>query len=102
MNEKNNNRQQKIEEFLLNPDKVIFESIGELSEAINFLKSKFDGIDIESLEQLIGTDGKTPVLGEDYLTDEEYNGLGEVLIIIGLIILGLVLCAISYMFAKII
>ena len=65
------NRKDRIEDFLLNPDKVIFEMLDELGVAVKQLKK----IDIENIEKLIGKDGKTPEKGIDYMTQEEINKL---------------------------
>ena len=65
------NRKDRIEDFLLNPNKVIFEMLDELGVAVKQLKK----IDIENIEKLIGKDGKTPEKGIDYMTQEEINEL---------------------------
>lgn len=77
MEPKSKTRQERIEDFLLNPDKVVFESIEELNDALSVLRETFAGIDLTQLEQLQGENGKTPVRGEDYFTDAEMNALQE-------------------------
>lgn len=76
--ETNNNaqvRQQKIEKFLLDPDKAIFENITEFEAAVTRLVQILSVVDIESLEQLQGKDGYTPVRGKDYFTEEDIAGI---------------------------
>jgi len=69
------NRQKKIEKFLLDKDKAIFENIEEFSSALQTLIAKLDGVDLENLESLAGSDGHTPQKGVDYFTPEEIDGL---------------------------
>lgn len=69
----NTTRQQRIENFLLNPDKEIFNSLEQFNEAVEYIKSILGNLDLNELEKLQGEDGKTPVLGVDYLTDEDLD-----------------------------
>lgn len=62
--------------------KLIQESVKESPETATDLLNELGdnleslgGIDLSNLETLKGVDGKTPVLGEDYLTKEEIEGL---------------------------
>lgn len=64
-------RLNKIEDFQLNPDKAIFETLDEFSSAITHLLSKLEGV--EGVEKLIGKNGTTPVRGEDYYTPEDLD-----------------------------
>lgn len=64
-------RQEKIEEFLLDPDKAIFENIDELANALVTLAERLEDVDLSQLEQLQGRDGDTPQKGVDYFTEEE-------------------------------
>lgn len=66
-------RQQKIEDFLLNPDKEIFNSLEDFNDSINYIKSLLGNLDLNDLEKIQGEDGKTPELGVDYLTDEDLD-----------------------------
>lgn len=66
-------RQQKIENFLLNPDKEIFNSLEDFNEAIKYIQSLVGNLDLNDLEKIQGKDGKTPVLGVDYLTNEDLD-----------------------------
>jgi len=66
-------RQQKIENFLLNPDKEIFNSLQEFNDSINYIKSLVGNLDLDGLDKIQGEDGKSPVLGIDYLTDEDLD-----------------------------
>lgn len=68
-------RTQKIEEFLLNPDKVVFESLEEFSAAVAALLDILSSVDINALEKLRGEDGKTPERGVDYFNEEDIAGL---------------------------
>lgn len=85
MNPENNKpkpmtRQQKIEAFLLDPEKTIFQSLEEFQADVARLLEIFEGVDISSLEQLVGEDGKTPVRGEDYFTDEDLQAIEDFII----------------------
>ncbi len=73
-------RQQKIEAFLLDPEKTIFQSLEEFQAAAEQLLQIFEGVDIASLEQLVGEDGKTPVRGEDYFTEEDIRAIEDFII----------------------
>lgn len=66
-------RQQKIENFLLNPDKEIFNSLQDFNDSINYIKELVGNLDLNDLEKLQGEDGHNPELGIDYLTDEDLN-----------------------------
>lgn len=68
-------RQQKIEEFLLNPQKATFESLEQFESAVNELLDIFSAINIEALEKLEGEDGKTPVRGVDYMNEDDFKAL---------------------------
>lgn len=70
-----NDRIQRVENFLLDPDKAIFDQLNEFDEAVRFLRETLAAIDVAQLEQLIGKDGYTPVIGVDYFTDEDLNGI---------------------------
>ena len=72
-----NSRVKKVEDFLLNPEKVLFTSIEELQEAVDNLVASLSGVDISKLEAIKGEDGKTPVRGTDYLTDEDLQSLQD-------------------------
>lgn len=73
-------RQQRIEQFLLDPEKTIFQSLEEFQAAVSQLLQIFEGVDIGSLEQLVGEDGKTPVRGEDYFTEEDLRAIEDFII----------------------
>jgi hypothetical protein len=70
-------RQQRIEEFLLNPQKATFESLEQFESAVNELLDIFSAINIEALETLEGEDGKTPVRGVDYMNEEDFKALED-------------------------
>lgn len=70
-------RTQRIEEFLLNPDKVVFESIEEFQVAVRQLLDIFNAVDLASLERLEGKDGYTPKRGVDYFTEEDLQGIEQ-------------------------
>jgi hypothetical protein len=76
--EKNKNpRVQKVEDFLLNPEKVVFESLEEFGVAVNTLIKMLEGVDLSTLEQLHGTDGKNPERGVDYFTEEDMTAIEQ-------------------------
>lgn len=64
-------RTQKIEQFLLDPEKVIFESLEEFQQATQELLDILSGVDLESLEKIEGKNGYTPVRGKDYFTQQD-------------------------------
>lgn len=70
-----NPRVQKVEDFLLNPEKVIFETLEEFQGSINILIKMLEGVDLSTLEQLQGNDGKTPERGVDYFNEEDMNAI---------------------------
>lgn len=74
-NNKEMTRQQKIEAFLLNPEKVTFESIEEFSGAINTLLKAFEGVDLATLEMIQGEDGQTPQRGVHYMTPDDIKAI---------------------------
>ena len=70
-NNQNKTREQKIEAFLIDPEKTIFETLTEFESSISMLTSLLENVDIDSLEKLEGQDGETPVRGEQYWTEED-------------------------------
>ncbi len=70
-------RQQKIEDFLLNPDKEIFNSLQDFNDSVNYIKSLIGNLDLNELEKIQGEDGKTPELGVDYLTNEDLDKIDQ-------------------------
>lgn len=68
-----NNRTKTVEDFLLDPQRVIFEQLTEFQKAVDILTPFMENIDFETLTTLKGEDGKTPVRGVDYFTDEDLD-----------------------------
>lgn len=66
-------RTQKIEQFLLDPEKVIFESLEEFEQATQELLDILANVDLEQLEKIEGKEGYTPVRGKDYFTKEDLD-----------------------------
>jgi hypothetical protein len=66
-------RQQKIEEFLLNPDKTIFKSLEDFNDSIKYIQRLLGNLDLNDLEKIQGENGKSPELGVDYLTEEDLD-----------------------------
>jgi len=64
-------RQQKIEEFLLDPQKATFETLEAFEAAVSELLDLLSAINVDSLEKIQGKDGVTPVYGKDYMTEED-------------------------------
>ena len=73
-------RQEKIENFLLDPDKVIFESMEEFAEATAEILSFLKNVDFESLEKIQGENGVTPIFGEDFFTEDDMKGIEEFIV----------------------
>lgn len=69
----NESRARRIEEFLLDPEKVLFESIQEFKEATDIILPFLQQIDPENLETIVGEDGYTPQRGVDYMTDADLD-----------------------------
>lgn len=65
---------------MLDPEKSIFQSLEEFQAAVEQLLQIFDGVDIGSLEQLVGEDGKTPVRGEDYFTEDDLQAIEDFIV----------------------
>lgn len=74
-NNQQNNRVKKVENFLLDPEKVTFESLEEFKIALDTLIPLLQGVNLAELETLQGEDGYTPVRGVDYMTDDDINAL---------------------------
>lgn len=68
-------RIQRVEDFLLDPDKAIFDQLNEFDEAVKFLRENLAGVDLAALQQLVGKDGYSPQIGLDYFTDEDLDGI---------------------------
>ena len=58
----------KIENYMIDPEKAVFEAILEFKESL-------DKINIDKIESLQGIDGITPVKGVDYMTEKEAKDL---------------------------
>lgn len=74
------NRLQLAEDFILNPEKVLFELLTEFQDGIAVLQDIFKDVNIAELQNLKGkdgVDGKTPVFGVDYMTDEDITAIQE-------------------------
>ena len=74
---KQDNRISKIEKYLLDPERTVFEMLSDFEGSIEEIKKALSGVDIEELKTLKGVDGKTPTKGEDYFTDEELDSIEE-------------------------
>lgn len=70
-----NERIQRIENFLLDPERALFTTMEEFSAAINEILPILRGIDINTLATLQGEDGRTPERGVDYMTQEDIDAL---------------------------
>ena len=70
-----NNRVSRIEEFLLDPEKTLFELLEEFGGSVEEIKNALSQIDVANLETLKGEDGKTPERGVDYFTDEDLDNI---------------------------
>lgn len=80
MPENNNNaadRQKKIEAFLLDPEKTIFETITQFEGAVTTLTDILSRVDLDTLDKLQGADGKTPVRGVDYFNEEDIQAFQD-------------------------
>lgn len=69
------NRVSRIEEFLLDPEKTLFELLEEFGGSVEEIKNALSQIDVANLETLKGEDGKTPERGVDYFTDEDLDNI---------------------------
>ena len=70
-------RQKRVEDFILNPDKVMFTSVEELKEAVDEVRNFLKDVDIAELDKLQGEDGKTPVRGVDYFTPQDIQAFED-------------------------
>lgn len=79
--ETNNNqksRQEIAEDFILNPNKVLFEMMTEFGDGIAVIQEIFANVDIDSLKVLKGkdgVDGTTPIRGKDYMTKADLRAI---------------------------
>lgn len=73
--EKQTSRVSRIEEFLLDPEKTIFELLEEFGNSVEEIRSALSQVDVSNLETLKGEDGKTPERGVDYFTDEDLDNI---------------------------
>lgn len=73
--EKQTNRVSRIEEFLLDPEKTIFELLEEFGNSVEEIRNALSQVDVANLETLKGEDGKTPERGVDYFTDEDLDNI---------------------------
>ena len=71
---KNKDRRKRIEDFILNPDKAILEDIDTFAESVDILIEALAKLP-ENIDTIKGEDGKSPIKGEDYLTDAEMDAL---------------------------
>ena len=69
------NRVSRIEEFLLDPEKTLFELLEEFGGSVEEIRNALSQIDVANLETLKGEDGKTPERGVDYFTDEDLDNI---------------------------
>lgn len=74
------NRVQLAEDFVLNPEKVLFQLVSDFQETIGSLQSQFEGVDPAALETLKGADGYNPERGVDYMTDADLEALEQFII----------------------
>lgn len=70
-------RQKKIEAFLLDPEKTIFQTITEFEGAVTALTDILSRVDLDSLDKLQGKDGYTPERGVDYFTEDDLQGIQD-------------------------
>ena len=75
--EKEKTRINKIEDFLLNPDKVIFETMEELKNATEVLLPVLGKMNTEELTMLRGEDAETPERGVDYMSPEDLEAIED-------------------------
>lgn len=72
--ERNNTEQtrlQRVEDFLLDPERVLFESIEDFKAGIDDLRTMLSNVNLAELEALQGADGKNPERGVEYFNDED-------------------------------
>lgn len=72
-----NDRTKRVEDFLLDPDKVMFETLEEFQTAIQGLTDMLAGVNIAELERLQGEDGVTPERGVNYFNDADLDAIEE-------------------------
>lgn len=77
MDENRSDRIKRIEEFLLDPEKTLFETIEEFKGAVDALLPVLQKIDVERLDMLAGEDGYTPERGVDYFTEEDIGAIEQ-------------------------
>ena len=78
--ERNNTEQtrlQRVEDFLLDPERVLFESIEDFKAGIDDLRTMLSNVNLAELEALQGADGKNPERGVEYFNDEDLAAIEE-------------------------
>lgn len=76
--ERNNTEQtrlQRVEDFLLDPERVLFESIEDFKAGIDDLRTMLSNVNLAELEALQGADGKNPERGVEYFNDEDLDAI---------------------------
>lgn len=77
MDEINKETKEKVENFIINPEKATFEALLEFNNALKNLKPLLEKISSDDLEKIQGKDGVTPVRGVDYMTETDIDAMEE-------------------------
>ena len=75
--QKEMNRNERIEAFLFDKERATFESIEMFEGAVSELIELLSAFNVDSLEEIQGKDGETPVYGKDYMTDEDLEKIQD-------------------------
>lgn len=76
-NSASNERIKTVEDFLLDPERVIFDQLERFERATTNLTNLLSGVDLASLELLQGDEGYTPVRGTDYMNDSDIEAIQD-------------------------
>lgn len=68
---------EKVENYMIDPEKAIFEAIAELKESLDVVKKLLEGIDLENIESI---KGDKPERGQDYMNEEDMNAIEQFIV----------------------
>jgi len=78
MAEQNNNKEiERLLSYKADPELALLDEVSELGDTLADILNTLKGVPVREIEALKGEDGYSPVLGEDYYTEEERRELQE-------------------------
>lgn len=71
----NQDRIRRIEDYLLDPEKTIFDMLSEFEASTKEIKDLLRSVDLGKLQTLAGVDGVTPIYGVDYMNEADISAI---------------------------